>query len=468
MTRWLALLLLAPLAACQAHVHAAAGVPPLGDEAEVFVYLRPLPPEAERLGFEIASLDAVGADGAEVPLHVRMPSVARAHVAGERLLAWGRVPPGDYTGLAVHVSRATLAGEAGPADLVVPAEPARADLSFAAGRGAAVVVALELRYPPSLERTFRFAPAFAAAIPDRVVPDAAALCANAGMASVTVLDRRAHRISAVVPTAGSPRAVVLDRAARRAYVAVAGAAEVEALDLASGASLGVARLSPGDEPADVALTPDGRTLVVADEGSGVVSFVDPASLAEVKRVPAGDAPSAVLLDREGRRAYVLSRRSATLTVLDVANRAVVTTVATDPEPLRAALDAAGRRLYVVAAGSPYMTVLSVPDLAPAGRVFVGLGASGVLVDSRTDLVYVARADERQLQVFDPYSLAPVTFVDVPAPVGFMAIDDAENALWAVMPEARALAVVDLTTRALLATLDVGDAPAALALTGARP
>ena len=460
MTRWLAVSLLVPLAACQAHGRAAASLRPLGDEAEVFVYLRPLPPEAERLSFELAGISAVAADGSEVPLELRVATLTRSQLAGERLLASGRLPPGRYDGFAIHIARASLAGDDGPSALLVPKEPALAPLPWSAERGGARVVSLSLRYPASVEQTFRFEPSFAAAVPERPVPDAAALCSNAGSASVTVADRRTRRVAAVLPTSGSPRGLAIERTGRRVYVAVADDDDVQVFEPAFATT--------SVRPADVALTPDGRTLVVANAGSNTASFVDVATLAEVQRVPTGEAPSTLLLDRAGRRAFVLDRRANAITVLDVANHAVVGSTATDAEPLRAALDAAGRRLYVVHAGSPYMTVLSLPELAPAGRVFVGLGASTVLVDSRTDLVYVGRSDERRLQVFDPFSLAPVSFVDVPAPVGFMVIDDAENALWALLPEARAIAVLDLTTRETLAVIDVGDAPAAIALTGARP
>ena len=467
-TRRLALPLLALLAGCQAHMRGAAGVRPLADEAEVFVYLRPLPPEAERLSFEIASLVAVSADGTEVPLQLRTRVVARARGERERLLAWGRVPPGRYTGLAVHVAKATLAGDEGPANLIVPATPAEATLPFTAGRGTATVLSASIRYPASVEQTFQFEPSLLLALPERTIPDNVALCANAGQANVSLLDRRARRVTAVLPTGASPRAVAIDAAARRAYVAVAEDDEVQVVDLASGATLARVHLAPGDRPWDLALPAGGRSLVVANSGSNTVSFVDLATLTEAQRVPTGDAPSTLLADRAGRRAYVLDRRGNAITVVDLANRAVVATVATDPEPLRAAIDAAGRRLYVVHAGSAYLTVLSLPDLAPAGRVFVGLGATTVLVDSRTDLIYVGRGDAPRLDVYDPSSLAPLTAVDLPAPASLLAIDDAENVLWAVLPDARAVAAVDLTSRELLATVDVGDAPAALALTGARP
>src|SRR6266511_2794568 len=300
MTRWLAASLLVPLAACQAHLRAPAGLRSLGDEAEVFVYLRPLPPEAERLSIEVAGIAVVAVDGTEIPLHLRLSTVKRSQLAGERLFAVGRLPPGRYEGFAIRFASASIAAEDGPAALLVSKEPSTAVLSWSAARGTATVVALSLGYPPMVERTFGFEPSLAALISARPVPDTAALCSNAGMASLTIADRRTRNVAAVLPTGGSPRGLAIDAAGRRIYVAASDEDAVQVFDLASGSPLGRVRLSPGDRPWDLALAPDGRTLVVANAGSSTASFVDVANLAELRRVPTGETPSSVLRERGDR------------------------------------------------------------------------------------------------------------------------------------------------------------------------
>lgn len=61
----------------------------------------------------------------------------------------------------------------------------------------------------------------------------------------------------------------------------------------------------GNRPAQIALTADGRTLVVANRGDASVSLVDTGSLSETARIPVGaEHPHGLALDDAGGRAFV--------------------------------------------------------------------------------------------------------------------------------------------------------------------
>lgn len=61
----------------------------------------------------------------------------------------------------------------------------------------------------------------------------------------------------------------------------------------------------GRRPGQIALTPDGRTLVTANRGDGSLSIVDAGTLSETARVPLGAAhPHGVAVDATGSRAFV--------------------------------------------------------------------------------------------------------------------------------------------------------------------
>jgi YVTN family beta-propeller protein len=62
------------------------------------------------------------------------------------------------------------------------------------------------------------------------------------------------------------------------------------------------RLNSGDRPRELALTPDGRTLLCVNTGSNTVSFIDPGSFIEVGRINVGKNPNSILIDQTGRRA----------------------------------------------------------------------------------------------------------------------------------------------------------------------
>ncbi|GEJ57081.1 YncE family protein [Anaeromyxobacter diazotrophicus] len=460
-TTWLALAMCA--FACAAPARSQRTLPPLGDEGEVYVYLEPFPAEAEHLAFTVSAAQVARADGPAAPLELLLPNLGGLGTSRQRLLAWGRLPPGDYTSLLLTVKRATLGSPEGRSDLLVPPEPDRVPVAFQVERGRATLVALTLQYARSVDRSFAFSPAFTAEQARTPVEQLIGYCSSTALASLTAFDRHRHRALAVTPVGRAPEGVVLDRRAHRAYVALPGEDQVEVLDLATGADLQRLPLRGGDRPRELALTPDGQALVVLNQGSYSVSFLDLSTASELARAPTGEEPYSLRLDRSGRRAYVFNRRSNTVTVVDLPSRQVAATVPVDAEPLRGQVDRTGGRLYVVHGGSSYLTVLTLPDLTVASRLYVGLGASAVEVDVRTDRVYVAVG--RTLEVFDPLSIVPIDSFELPGAASTLAVDEVENTLLAVLPDLRAVAFIDLTSRHLTGLVDVGESPYATAIEG---
>jgi DNA-binding beta-propeller fold protein YncE len=469
----LGLLLLGGPAGCQVRVAVRPSLPPLLAEGEVAVYLEPFPRDAERLGLTLAGAALLRADGEEVPLDLILPEVTGATARDQRLLARGRVPPGQYVGLAVRISRATLAGPdptaERPADLLVSKEPVHVQAGFTLRRGRAVVLSVTLRERQALDPEQGLAAPFTAVALEpgssQVRLSGYAVCPD--QAALAMFDRRARRVTALIPTGRGPHGLVLDGAASRGYLALGGEDQVQVIDLSSGEPLDRINLRAGDDPGELALTPDGRLLVVLGHGSSSAIFVDPAASMVLDRLPLAEEPEALLLDAGGRRAYVLSRRTGTMTVLDLASRTVAATARTDAEPLRAQLNRAGTRLHVIHRGSAYMTTWSVPDLSVVSRTHVGLGAAALQVDPRTDLLYVGRSDQAVVEVYDPFALVPIDSIAVPGPVSRLVLDTHEGTLLAVVPSRGAVAVVDLASRRVRAVLEAGPGVDRVTLVGER-
>jgi YVTN family beta-propeller protein len=443
-----------------------ARLPPLVDSGEIHLFVQPLGGEAERLSFSVESVSLLRQDGAPIPLQLEARELTGSDGRGQRLLAWGRVPPGEYVGFAVEASSAMLGRGDERSRLLVLEEPERVPIELGVESGRAVVVWATLETTRALRGDFGFSPVLSAILAPQTPPQVALYCTNTAAATVTAVDRGTRLVTGVVAVGAAPRGIVLDPVERRAHVALSGEDQLEILDLAADRSIGRIRLTPGDEPTELAAA-DGRTLVVVNARSRTASFVDPVAMTELGRVPVGDAPSSLLVDRQGRRAYVTNRASATITVLDVANRAVFATLSTDPEPIDTALSRDGSRLYVVHRGSAYLGVFALPSLAPVTRAYVGLGVTAIKVDPRSDLIYLSRGDERRIAVYDPVALQPIESFEVPGAVSQMTIDDTENALLALMPARRAIAVLDLTSRRLLAEIPVGADAYQVTLIGER-
>jgi DNA-binding beta-propeller fold protein YncE len=306
------------------------------------------------------------------------------------------------------------------------------------------------------------------------VPDLAGVCLGAGAHQLVVFDRVRHQVVAVIPLGGAPGGLALDGRAARAFVSLPARDEVEVVDLAASRTIGLIRLAPGDRPGDLALTPDGRTLLAVNPGSRTVALLDPDGRMERGRVAVGERPSRVVVDRSGVRAYVIDSGSSRVAVVDVQRGAAAGAIVTDSEPVGIALGApvgavpgAGETLYAALRGLPYVTAFTVPEQRPVGRIYVGSSGAAVLPDPRTGRIYVAEAGQARLAVFEPTAFTPLAYVELPAPATELVIADAEDVLMALLPEAGAVAVVELTRGSVRSLFDVGDAPSRFAVTGAR-
>jgi YVTN family beta-propeller protein len=442
--------------------------PPLLDEGELLVYVQPFLEQARRLSFTVAGASAAGGAAAETPLELATGALSSSALPHQRLLAHGRMRAGEYGALLLRVTKASMSGEDGPSSLIVASEPYRVPVSFTIARGRGTVLWLSVRLPESPQGAYAFDPAMLVLqVPPRTVPPLVGYCARGEANLAVVFDKMARLVTDAMPTGRAPADVAIDRSGTRAYISLRLEDAIEIVDVANRASLQRIRLRSGDGPRDVAFAGDGRTLLVLNESSDSLAFVDTVTLAELARVATGDEPRSLIVDRTGRRAFVLNHRGSSLTVVDLATRSALRTLATDPAPVRAAIDRQNSRLYVISEGSAYLSVYALPSLVLEQRLHVGLGARYVTVDPRTDLVYVARGDEPRILVFDPISTVALDRFEIPAPASSMVIDDTESVLFVLMPSLGSIAAVDLTSRRTLALFDTGPAPSSFMVAGER-
>jgi YVTN family beta-propeller protein len=444
-------------------------VPPVAGAADggVYLYLQPLPPDAARLTFSMVSVSAVTGSGTEYPLAVSLKVAGPADTGKQRLLASGRLPTGSYAGFIFKVKQAGLKGDRGEVPLAVPDTPVRLDAPFAVGSPQAAVVWLVLKYQESVTTEAGFSPVFSAVAPSRPIAARAGFVTNSGSNTITVFDKGLAQAAAVIDTCAGPAGMALDQRRRRLYVACPKDDEIQAIDVVSGDILERSRVSPGDRPREVALTPDGSTLVSVNPGSNSVSFFDAVSLTRQERVNVGSGPGSILVGPTGQRAFVLNALSSSVSVIDIASRRLVATVSTDSAPLRGAFNGRGDRLYVIHDRSPYMTVLDPQQLTLVTRARLRIGVSAIAVDTVRGLVCIGGSSDTTIEFYDPNALMPIYAMKTRAGVSYLAVDAEDNRLYMVSATTQSLIVGRLADRKVASEIDVGDSPYCVAVMGEK-
>jgi YVTN family beta-propeller protein len=119
--------------------------------------------------------------------------------------------------------------------------------------------------------------------------------------------------SSSAPVYCSPVALAISPDGKTLYVADRTAGGVKIVELTSGQKRGEVALS--GSPYDLALSPDGGRLYVPERGAGTVAVIDPAELSVTSRISVGRWPVAVLATSD--RLYVGNQDCHTVSVIDL-------------------------------------------------------------------------------------------------------------------------------------------------------
>jgi hyaluronoglucosaminidase len=213
---------------------------------------------------------------------------------------------------------------------------------------------------------------------------------------------------------------------RTVYVANSGSGTVTPIDTAT------ARAAPpipvGSDPVALAVTPDGRTVVL-DWAGGTVTPIDTATDTAGPPIGVGSFPSAIAVSPRGGIAYVASYGSDTVTPISAATQTADAAIPAGYVPDALVITPNGREVYVVDGNSDEITPANsisgtVTPLATAsGRagppISVGLysyptalavtGSTAVVLDTHAGQVSLINTRTRQV-------FAPVTVGNFPEAV----------------------------------------------------
>jgi DNA-binding beta-propeller fold protein YncE len=212
-------------------------------------------------------------------------------------------------------------------------------------------------------------------------PDGALLYAlNNSDESLYVLETHGGRAVAKLQVGDHPIAAALSKDGRTLYVANLGAATVAIVDVSDPARATVTgTLATDPHPNDVALTPDGRLFVSCGNTNNVIAF-DPKSRQKLEvistaltpKAPAGSTPDALAISPDGKTLYVADADNNAVAVIDVADPGKSRPLGFLPTgwyPTMVATSADGKRVIVGsgkgAGTGPNLVKRPIDPIAPA-------------------------------------------------------------------------------------------------------
>lgn len=167
-----------------------------------------------------------------------------------------------------------------------------------------------------------------------------AIVTSEGDGTLDVFDLGTFERVSRIPVFAFPRVLVVDPAGETAFLTIRWLNGALLVDLGGRGpreriALGEPRFAPeGRDAHGVALTPDGRTLLLTTQMTGDLTLVNPVSLAVRGRVVVGRNPNWVGVTADGRHAIVSNTDDDSAVVVDIAAMKVVATSRVGRQPKR--------------------------------------------------------------------------------------------------------------------------------------
>lgn len=464
-SRLLIFFLLASLLILSCSLPSAPGRGPVpAGEGRVILYLNGPPKTPVDLSMQVTGIQVVREDGTVWPVVQESRELRSLEIVGRQIqLGEGAVPPGRYTHIVLTVGRAWLRQEGKVVDLSVPSEGLKVAFRLEVSPRQVLPLFLTWRVDESVEREVFLRPVFVVESRQPELRGLMAYVTNEGSDSVAVIDRAQERVVSVIEVGQGPRGIVLHPDSSRAYVVNNRSDSLSVIDVKTNRILHTVNLEVQGRATDVAITPDGRTLYVANTGLNTISAIDAISFQTLASIRVGNEPRGLAVDPQGGRLYVANSLDSTLSVIDTARQQVVATAAVEARPYALALDESGIRLFVGHLGSANLLVLSPVTLRPLRSVHVGLGVVAIIPELTPNRLFVAQQDTNQVLVFDTQLGVEVGRFPRTAGPRNLALDVDRGKLYVVNRAEDSVGIYDRVSRRPAATIQVGRQPYAIAI-----
>lgn len=291
--------------------------------------------------------------------------------------------------------------------------------------------------------------------------------------TVSVIDTASNAVTATIPVGKNPSGVVFSPDGSRAYVMNTGENTISIINTATAAVTATFSLGGKSQlgPELIALTPNGKKLYVALE-SGSVLVVDTATNSVSKTIPVPSA-GAVVISRDGSRAYVQTVLSDGVFVIDTAKDTVIAQIPVKSHfSVGIAESPDGRKIY--AAGGVHVSQISIIDRTSntvTATIPCKGGPQGIAIIPDGSKAYVANELTDSVNIVD---LKTNTVEPLAIPVGknpaLVALTPDGKLLYVTnfqlgqpTPEPSTVSVINTATNKVIATVPVGQIPAAIAV-----
>jgi YVTN family beta-propeller protein len=241
------------------------------------------------------------------------------------------------------------------------------------------------------------------------------------------------------------------------YVSSDGASTVSVIDTQTDTI--VQSIEVGANPHGLAISSDGREVLVGAFGTNQVLLIDTSTDQIVQRLPVPMAHNSAL-SPDGRLAYVGSQQqgATAVVILDLVQGTQVGTVPLEKTPRGLTLSPDAKQLYVTVAGTDAVQVVDLASQRVVGQIPVGASPHIVMMLPNGSAGLVVSQGPGTLEFFDSTRHTVSRTVRVGTNPHWLAVSSDGRAAFVSNEGSQDVSVVDVASGTVTATVQVGNAP----------
>jgi DNA-binding beta-propeller fold protein YncE len=279
---------------------------------------------------------------------------------------------------------------------------------------------------------------------------------NSGGASISLVDLSGEKELRRIPLLREPHHLALSPDGKSLLVGDTVANEMLFLDPATGA---IQKRMPVADPYQLGFSPNGKFLVVNGLARNQIDVYDAASMQLLKRFPVASMPSHLAYAPDSSRVFVSLQGADALVAIDLGRLTVLWNQKVGKTP--AGVLWHDGKVLVADMGTDYVAVVDPADGHVIDRIRTGKGAHNLFLSPDRKVIWVNNRVAGTTTSLDASNLAPIRSYSIPG--GPDDIDfSPDGRLWITRRWAEKVAVLDPKTGEFQ-TVDVGRSPHGLFL-----
>jgi predicted alpha-1,2-mannosidase len=279
--------------------------------------------------------------------------------------------------------------------------------------------------------------------------------------TVTPVDTATNTAGPAIPVGGGPDGMITVDG--KLFVANNNTNNVTVIDTTTNAVL--ATIPVGGVAADVAATPDGKTVWVTNFGDGTVQPIDVATLTAGTPLAVGSQPERLAVSPDGTQLWVANQGSGTVSDVDLATDTVSHTIAVGSAPFGVAITPDSSKVFITNGGGSSVSVIDSATDAVTATIPVGAGPQYVQVSPNGQTAYVADSGAGGVTPIDVSTLTAGSFITTGSGAYAVGFSPDGTTAWVVDTNVNNVVPITVATGAVGSPVTVGDVPDGVTVTG---